>query len=158
MGSRLLFHGKTAIVTGAGGGMGAHYVRDLAARGCNVIINDLGCELNGKNPHTNNKASILAKEIVQKGGKAVPNFESVLDGEKIVEHALKEFGSVDIVINNAGIIRDKSFLKMSEEDWKAVVDTHLHGCFKMCHTAWPLMMKQNYGKWQGLRYNSTRRE
>lgn len=146
MGSRLLFHGKTAIVTGAGGGMGAHYARDLAARGCNVVVNDLGCELSGKNPHTSNKAGLVAKDIVLKGGKAVPNYDSVLDADKIVEQALKEFGSVDIVINNAGILRDKSFLKMTEDDWKVVIDVHLNGCFKMCHAVWPLMIKNNYGK------------
>lgn len=126
--------------------MGAHYARDLAARGCNVIINDLGCDLSGKNPRSNNRAGILAQSITRKGGKAVPNFDSVLDAEKIVEHALKEFGSVDIVINNAGILRDKSFLKMTEDDWNVVIDAHLQGCFKMCHVVWPLMIEKNYGR------------
>lgn len=146
MASRLLFHGKTAIVTGGGGGMGAHYVRDLAARGCNVVINDIGCELSGANPGSSRSAGELAKEIVRKGGKAVPNYDSVLDGEKIVEQALKEYGSADILINNAGILRDRSFLKMTEDDWKVVIDAHLNGCFKMCHTVWPLMIKNNYGR------------
>lgn len=126
--------------------MGAHYAIDLAARGANVVINDLGCDLDGSNPGASNRAELLAKQIVRNGGKAVHNFFSVMEGEKIVEHALREFGSADIIINNAGILRDKTFLKMTDDDWNAVIDAHLNGCYKMCHTVWPMMIKNNYGR------------
>ena len=166
MTSRLLFHGKTAIVTGAGRGcyllsmrtynhrlhflictgMGAHYALDLAARGCNVIVNDIGCELSGANPGAENGADKVTKRILKTGGKAVLNTDSVVDGEKIVEHALKEFGSADILINNAGILRDKTFLNMTDDDWEVVIEAHLKGAYKMCHSVWPLMVKKNYGR------------
>jgi NAD(P)-dependent dehydrogenase (short-subunit alcohol dehydrogenase family)/putative sterol carrier protein len=126
--------------------MGAHYALDLAARGCNVVINDLGCELDGSNAGSSNRSEILAKQIVRSGGKAVYNTHSVLDGEKIVEHALREFGSADILINNAGILRDKTFVKMTDDDWDAVINAHLHGTYRMCHTVWPLMIKNNFGR------------
>ncbi len=147
MSQKLLFHGKTAIITGAAGGTGRSYVLDLAARGCNIVVNDIGCAVTGDKALGNSdSAAALAKEIVQNGGKAVPNYNSVLEGQKIVDHAISAFGSVDILINNAGIIRDRSFLKMAEKDWNDVLDVHLNGTFQMCHAVWPKMMASNYGR------------
>lgn len=125
--------------------MGSSFVLDLAARGCNVVINDIGCALNGSK-EKEDRAGQLTKQILRKGGKAVANYDSVLDGEKIVEQALREFGSVDIVINNAGVLRDRTFLKMTDEDWQLVIDTHLTGTYKVCHAAWPIMMAKKYGR------------
>ena len=88
----------------------------------------------------------VVNEIIEKGGKAVANRNSVVDGGSIVEHALKEFGSCDILINNAGILRDKSFAKMTKSDWDEVLAVHLGGTFALCHAAWPVMLKQNYGR------------
>lgn len=86
------------------------------------------------------------KEIVSKGGKAVANYDNVLDGEKIVEKALSAFGRCDIVVNNAGILRDKSFAKMTKDDWRAVLNVHLEGTFNLCHAVWPAMQEQKYGR------------
>lgn len=85
-------------------------------------------------------------EIRRQGGKAIANYENVLNGTKIVETTLKEFGTCDILINNAGILRDKSFAKLTKEDWKAVLDVHLEGTFSLCHAVWPIMQQQNYGR------------
>lgn len=86
------------------------------------------------------------KEIRESGGKALANYDNVVDAEKIIESAMKEFGSCDIVINNAGILRDKSMAKMMKADWRAVMDVHLEGAFNMCHAAWPIMQAQKYGR------------
>ena len=88
----------------------------------------------------------VVKEILAKGGKAVANYDNVLEGEKIVECAMKSFGRCDIVINNAGILRDKSMAKMAKQDWKAVLDVHLEGTFNICHAVWPIMQAQKYGR------------
>lgn len=97
----------------------------------------------------NNSHTFLGKvvrEILAGGGKAVANYESVLQADKIVESALKSFGRCDIVINNAGILRDKSMAKMTKEDWRAVLDVHLEGTFNLCHAVWPVMQTQKYGR------------
>jgi multifunctional beta-oxidation protein len=86
------------------------------------------------------------KEIIDNGGKAVANYNNVVDGDKIVESAMKAFGRCDIVINNAGILRDKSFIKLTKEDWRSVMDVHLEGTFNMCHAAWPIMQQQKHGR------------
>lgn len=86
------------------------------------------------------------QEIVDNGGKAIANYDNVLDSEKIVEAAMKTFGRCDILINNAGILRDKSMAKMAKVDWKAVMDVHLEGTFGLCHTLWPIMQSQKYGR------------
>lgn len=88
----------------------------------------------------------VVKEITENGGKALANYENVLDGDKIVDCALKAFGRCDIVINNAGILRDKSMAKMTKEDWRAVLDVHLEGTFNICHSVWPTMQAQKYGR------------
>lgn len=141
------FDGRVAIVTGAGGGLGRIYALDLAARGCKVVVNDLGVSAKGeKASNSSSSADKVVAEIVSKGGKAVADGHSVAEGEKIVQTALKAFGRVDILINNAGIIRDSSFGKMSEKDWDLVIETHLKGTFSVTKAVWGLFLKNNYGR------------
>lgn len=121
----LNFRGKIAIVTGGSGGLGERYAIDLAKRGATVIVNDVASSAD--------KLRAVVKRITDDGGVAVENFNSVLDGKQIVDDAINHFGSCDILINNAGILRDKSFHKMSKEEWKDVLDVHLQGTFEICH-------------------------
>ncbi|MFO0202697.1 MAG: SDR family NAD(P)-dependent oxidoreductase, partial [Alphaproteobacteria bacterium] len=115
MNKDLRFDGRVAIVTGAGGGLGREHARLLAARGAKVLVNDL------------NQAAATAQDIVSAGGAAVANTESVIDGGRIVEAALDAFGRIDIVVNNAGFLRDTAFHNMSDEDWAGIYEVHLLG-------------------------------
>ncbi len=143
-------------MTIAGGGLGKSYALELAKRGCNVVVNDLGGSMSGSVSvsavSTGSKLQIsdgvaqVVQEIKDFGGNAVGDGNNVLDAKLIVENAVHTFGGVDIIVNNAGILRDKSFHKMTEKDWQSVIDVHLLGTFRMCHEAWPLMQKQNYGR------------
>ena len=142
---RLLFTNQTAIITGAGGGLGRIYALELAKRGCNIVVNDVGGSLGG-NKTDISPAKKVVDEIVSLGGKAVANFDSVLDGQSIVNQAYSTFGDVHILINNAGILRDKSFAKMSKEDWDKVIDVHVNGAFNMCYAVWPKFQSNNYGR------------
>ncbi|ORY00487.1 NAD(P)-binding protein [Basidiobolus meristosporus CBS 931.73] len=130
----LRFDGKVVIVTGAGNGIGREYAKLFARLGASVVVNDL------------NNADKVVKEIKSEGGKAVANTDSVEEGEKVVATALQAFGRLDVVVNNAGILRDRSFVKMSDEDWDSVHRVHLRGTFKMCKAAWPVFQKQKYGR------------
>jgi len=141
----LRFDGRVAVVTGAGGGLGREYALLLARRGASVVVNDLGASAQGEGA-TGSAADSVVKEIEQLGGKAVANYDSVEDGEKIVQTALEKFGKIDIVINNAGIIRDKSFPRISDEDWDLVYRVHLKGAFKVTRAAWPHLKNQAYGR------------
>ena len=123
--SLLNFRGKIAIVTGGSGGLGERYAIDLAKRGASVIVNDVAGSAD--------KLRAVVSSIIKDGGVAKENFNSVLDGRLIVDDAINHFGSCDILINNAGILRDKSFHKMSKEEWTAVLDVHLQGTFEICH-------------------------
>lgn len=146
MAHRLAFTGKTAIVTGAGGGLGRAYARDLSRRGANVVVNDLGGTLDGQGTDKT-AAQKVVDEIIEGGGKAVANYDNVVDGSaSVVEEALKAFGQVDVVVNNAGILRDKSFHKALKKDWEAVIDVHLHGTANMCREVWPHMMEAKQGR------------
>lgn len=144
----LLFLGKTAIVTGGGGALGRAYALELARRGCQVVVNDLGGSLSGDaaSDAKENPAAAVVREIKANGGKAMVSYNSVLNADAIVAEALKSFGSCDIVINNAGILRDKSFSKMSEQDWDKVMDVHLKGTFSLCRAVWPAMQERQYGR------------
>jgi NAD(P)-dependent dehydrogenase (short-subunit alcohol dehydrogenase family) len=107
------YDGRVAIVTGAGGGLGKIYAMELAKRGCKVVVNDLGGSLAGTGSNSG-AAQLVVDEIRAAGGTAVANTDSVENGELIVQTAIENYGRVDIVINNAGILRDKSMLKMTE--------------------------------------------
>jgi NAD(P)-dependent dehydrogenase (short-subunit alcohol dehydrogenase family) len=151
------FDGRVAIVTGAGGGLGRTYALDLAARGAAVVVNDLGGSVNGEGgDHT--AAQKVVDEITSKGGQAVPNFDSVSTpegGESIVKTAVSEFGKVDIVINNAGFLRDKSFTKLEWSDLDAVIDVHLKGAFYVSQPAFKVMKENNYGRFVFTASNAT---
>ena len=142
------FEGRVAVVTGAGTGIGRHYALELARRGARVVVNDLGVQVDGTGGSPS-AAQAVADEITAAGGEAVANGDSVCDragAERIVEQAMDCFGSVDILINNAGILRDKTFLKMSLDDFVEVVDVHLLGSAYVTKAAFPRMKDQEYGR------------
>ena len=141
MSEPITFDKRVAVVTGAGGGLGRTYALELARRGANVVVNDLGGSVDGTGASTK-AADVVVDEIVGAGGEAVANYDSVSTeegGAAIVQTALDAFGTVDIVINNAGILRDKSFSKMSLEDVQAVLDVHLKGGFNVSLPAFGVM-------------------
>lgn len=143
--SFLRFDGRVAIVTGAGRGLGRDYALLLASRGAKVVVNDLGVDLSGLGKNSRPVDEVVST-IRSQGGTAVPNYDSVEDGEKVVKTAIDNFGRVDILINNAGIIRDRSIAKLSDLDWDLVHKVHLRGSFMMSRAAWPFMKKQSYGR------------
>jgi len=143
--SELRFDGRVAIVTGAGGGLGRSYAHLLAARGASVVVNDLGGSRSGEG-QSSKAADVVVEEIHKNGGKAVANYDSVEFGDNLVKTALENFGRIDIVINNAGILRDKSFARTSDNDWDLVHRVHLKGAFSVTRAAWPHMKKQQYGR------------
>jgi len=151
------FDGRVAIVTGAGGGLGRTYALELAARGAAVVVNDLGGSVKGEGgDHT--AAQKVVEEITAKGGQAVPNFDSVSTpegGEGIVKTAVDAFGKVDVVINNAGFLRDKSFTKLEWSDLDAVLDVHLKGAFYVSQPAFKVMKENNYGRFVFTASNAT---
>ena len=142
------FKGRVAIVTGAGAGLGRCHALELAKRGCKVVVNDLGGSRDGVG--SGDAAAVkVVEEIKALGGQAVPNFDSVATikgGENIVKTAVDAFGKVDILINNAGILRDKSFTKMDEENWDLVMNVHLKGSFCVTKPAFEIMRANNYGR------------
>jgi len=134
-----------ALVTGAGGGLGRTYALEFAKRGAKVIVNDLGGDRHGTSASTS-MADKVVKEIRATGGQAVPNYDSVESGDKLVRAAIDNFGRIDIVVNNAGILRDVSFPKMTELDWDLIMKVHLKGAFAVTKAAWPYMRDQKYGR------------
>jgi NAD(P)-dependent dehydrogenase (short-subunit alcohol dehydrogenase family) len=148
MADQISFDGRTAIVTGAGGGLGRGYALELARRGARVVVNDLGGSVDGTGEGTR-AADAVVSEIAEAGGEAVANYDSVSDpesGEAIVQAALDSFGGVDIVINNAGILRDRSFANMTLEEIQAVIDVHLRGAFFVSQPAFRVMKEAGYGR------------
>lgn len=113
MASSLRFDGRVAVVTGAGAGLGREYALLLGSRGAKVVVNDLGGNFNGEGQ--SKAADVVVDEIRRAGGEAVANYDSVTDGEKIIQTAMEAYGRVDILINNAGILRDKSFARISDQ-------------------------------------------
>lgn len=147
--NRIKFDGRVAIITGAGGGLGRAYALALARRGAQVVVNDLGAARDGSGPGTSSAADQVVAEIQAAGGKAVANYDNVATaqgGESIVRSALEAFGRLDIVINNAGILRDKSFVKMEPENWKAVMDVHLNGAYHVTRPAFAAMKDNGFGR------------
>ncbi|MCB0219927.1 MAG: SDR family oxidoreductase [Chrysiogenetes bacterium] len=139
---------RVAIVTGAGGGLGREHALFLASRGAKVVVNDLGGSFKGEGADQT-PAQKVVDEIKAAGGQAVANYDSVatIDGGKnIVRTALDEWGRVDIVINNAGILRDVSFHKMSEADWDSIFAVHVKGAFCVTQAAWTHMKEAGYGR------------
>lgn len=145
--SEIRFDGKVAIVTGAGNGLGKTYALLLASRGAKVVVNDLGKSVQGEGDNTGkNPADLVVDEIKKNGGQAVANYDSVEFGDKIVKTAVDAFGTVDIIVNNAGILRDISFQKMTELDWDLIMKVHLKGAYSVTRAAWNIMRDKSYGR------------
>lgn len=146
--SEIRFDGKVAIVTGSGGGLGRCHALELARRGAKVVINDLGGAMDGSGGNSE-AAEAVVEEIEAMGGEAFANGSSVADDagvKKMIDDTIAKWGRIDIIIANAGILRDKSFAKMTTEDINLVLDVHLRGTFKPVHAAWSIMKEQNYGR------------
>jgi NAD(P)-dependent dehydrogenase (short-subunit alcohol dehydrogenase family) len=142
------FDGKVAIITGAGGGLGREHALEFAKRGARVVVNDLGGALDGSGSSATAAEAVVA-EIEALGGEAVANQDSVATaegGKAIVQSAIDAFDRVDIVVNNAGILRDKTFHKMEQSEIEAVLDVHLRGAFYVTQPAWLHFREQGYGR------------
>ncbi|MEG8039506.1 SDR family NAD(P)-dependent oxidoreductase [Sphingomonas sp. LR60] len=141
------FDDRVAIVTGAGGGLGRHYALELAKRGARVVVNDLGGDRRGTG--ASDAALAVVEEIHAAGGTAMANGASVADYEQMVEmvaHATEVWGGVHILLNNAGVLRDKSFAKMDPADFAFVVQVHLLGSANATKACWETFRAQNYGR------------
>lgn len=143
--SDIRFDDKVVIVTGAGAGLGRAHALLFGARGAKVVVNDLGGSAFGQGADKA-AADVVCDEIKAMGGEAVPNYDSVENGESIVKTALDKFGRIDIVVNNAGILRDVSFHKMSDEDWNLIFTVHVQGTYAVTKAAWPYLRDQQYGR------------
>lgn len=143
--SGMRFDDRVVVITGAGGGLGRCYALEFARRGAKVVVNDLGGDIHGGGESLAAADAVVA-EIKDSGGAAAANYDSVEHGERIIETALDVFGRVDVVINNAGILRDVSFKKMADEDWDLIYRVHLLGAFKVTRAAWPHMVERQYGR------------
>ncbi len=145
MASEMRFEDRVVIVTGAGGGLGRTHALLFGSRGAKVVVNDLG-----GSAHGDGKSSAMADEVVAQikdaGGEAVASYDSVEDGDKIVQAAMDAFGRVDVIVNNAGILRDVSFHKMTDQDWDLVYRVHVKGTYAVTKAAWPRMREQRYGR------------
>jgi len=145
MSDTIRFEDKVVIVTGAGGGLGRAHALAFAKAGAKVIVNDLGGSTQGEGANASAADKVVA-EIRAAGGTAEANHDSVTDGEKIVQNALDAFGRIDVVVNNAGILRDKTFHKMEDADWDLVYKVHVEGSYKVTRAAWTHMREQAYGR------------
>ena len=142
------FDGKVVIVTGAGGGLGRSHALEFARRGAKVVVNDLGGAVDGSGGSVS-AAEAVVREIEEAGGTAMANGASVTDEaalQNMVGEVLKAFGRIDVLVNNAGILRDKSFAKMGMDDFRQVIDVHLHGTALATRAVWPVMRDQSYGR------------
>ncbi len=140
--------GRSVVVTGAGGGLGRRHALLLASHGARVVVNDLGVSLDGSLDGLSAADAVVA-EILEAGGTAVASHDDVATpegGGAIVQRALDAFGRIDAVVNNAGILRDRSFHKMSDEEWDAVVRVHLYGTYNVTRAAMPHFREQSYGR------------
>lgn len=146
--SNIDLDGRVAVVTGAGGGLGREHALLLASRGAKVVVNDLGGNRSGEGSGSE-MADQVVDQIKKAGGEAVASYASVADQEgatSIVQHALDTFGRIDVVINNAGILRDMSFMKLDAASLDLVLKVHLYGSFYVTMAAWPHLKEQGYGR------------
>ena len=142
------FSDKVVIVTGAGGGLGRCHALDFARRGAKVVVNDLGGSVDGSGGSSEAAEAVVA-EIKAAGGEAISNGSSVTDDagvDNMVKQAMDAYGRIDVLVNNAGVLRDKSFAKMEIGDFTFVVDVHLFGTMKPTKAVWPIMKEQGYGR------------
>ncbi|MFO0601035.1 MAG: SDR family NAD(P)-dependent oxidoreductase [Myxococcaceae bacterium] len=145
MADELRFDGKVVVITGAGAGLGRSHALFYGKRGAKVVVNDLGGSAHGAGKNSA-AADKVVEEIKAAGGTAVANYDSVEDGDKVIKTAIDSFGRIDVLINNAGILRDVSFQKMTKEDWDLIMRVHVNGAFRCTHAAWPYMRDQGYGR------------
>ena len=141
------FDEKVVIVTGAGGGLGKEHAIEFAKRGAKVVVNDLGGSVDGSG--ASDSANAVVEHIRSNGGEAIANGASVTDLDAVkemVDETVKKWGRVDVLVNNAGILRDKSFHKMSLDDFNLVMSVHFEGTLNCTHTIFPIMREQNYGR------------
>ena len=141
------FKDKVVVITGAGNGLGKSHALEFAKRGAKVVVNDLGGK--GDGTGSGDAADAVVAEIRAAGGTAIANKASVSDkagARSIIDDAVNAFGTVHILVNNAGILRDKTFRKMPLEDWDVVMNVHLNGTAYVTHAAWPIMLDQQYGR------------
>jgi len=146
--SEIVFDGRVAVVTGAGGGLGRAHALALAARGAAVVVNDLGGSVNGQGS-SQSAAQRVVDDITRAGGRATANVDDIATPEgaqRLVQMAVDTYGRLDVLINNAGILRDKSLVKMEPADFEAVVRVHLLGSTWCTRAAWPVMQAQQYGR------------
>ena len=141
----LRFDDRVVIITGAGQGLGRAHAFEYARRGAKVLVNDLGGAAFGGGSDLS-VAQKVTDQINAAGGQAVADTNSVEDGQRIVERAMDTFGRVDVVVNNAGILRDASFAKMTDDEWDVIYRVHLLGSMRVTRAAWPHMRKANYGR------------
>lgn len=145
---KINFEGQVAIVTGAGGGLGKQHALELGRRGAKVVVNDLGGSVDGSGG-SSSAAELVAQEICDNGGTAIANDASVTDFEAVqamVDETISNWGRIDVLVNNAGILRDKTFSKMELDNWHAVIDVHLTGSLNATKCVWPIMVEQKYGR------------
>ena len=148
-GEGIRFDDQVAIITGAGAGLGRVYALELAERGAKVVVNDLGGARDGSGEGSSSPADDVVEKIKAAGGEAVANYDSVASaqgGQAIVDAAVNAFGRVDILINNAGILRDKTLVKMDPENWDAVMDVHLKGAYNVTRPAFVKMRENRFGR------------
>jgi len=146
--TNLRFDEQVAVITGAGGGLGKQYALLLASRGARIVVNDTGASVTGDGADSK-AADVTAAEIRDLGGEAVADGHSVTTpdgGQAIIDAALDAWGRVDIVINNAGIVRDAPFEEMTADRLEPLLDVHLRGAFYVTRPAWKAMRKQGYGR------------
>jgi NAD(P)-dependent dehydrogenase (short-subunit alcohol dehydrogenase family) len=140
--------GRVVVITGAGGGLGRQHALLFGERGAKVVVNDLGGARDGTGAGSE-MADQVVEEIKGAGGEAVANYDNVATpdgGEAVVKTAMDAFGQIDIVVNNAGILRDVTFHKMAHDQWDAVLKVHLYGAYYVTHAAWPHLREQSYGR------------
>jgi 3-hydroxyacyl-CoA dehydrogenase/3a,7a,12a-trihydroxy-5b-cholest-24-enoyl-CoA hydratase len=142
----LRFDGQVALVTGAGRGLGREHALMLASRGCKCVVNDLGNAYDGTGTADGKIADQVVEEIRAAGGEAVANYDSVEQGELIVQHCLSAYGRLDIVINNAGILTPETWAELTLESWQRTININLTSVFSVMKAAWPVLTKQKYGR------------
>jgi (3R)-3-hydroxyacyl-CoA dehydrogenase / 3a,7a,12a-trihydroxy-5b-cholest-24-enoyl-CoA hydratase / enoyl-CoA hydratase 2 len=145
MTAKLRFDGRVVVITGGGSGLGRAYALEFGKRGAKLVINDLGGSVRGEG-NSKSSADSMVEELKSLGVEAVANYDSVENGENIIKTAIDTFGRVDVLINNAGILKELTMLKMTAEDWDLAIKVHLKGSFSVSRAAWKYMREHKFGR------------